>query len=81
MDKLVDILIEMFPLIALNMDTDKLLDSKPKGFAPIRKRECRVACGKMLSQYEDILSRKNSRKRISSVTLSRINRLKKEARL
>lgn len=81
MDELIELVIEMFPYLALNKDADKVLSEKPNGvFAPIKKRNYRKECENLLNSYDKLSKRKKTIKKVSSITQSRIDRLKDEVR-
>lgn len=42
----------MFPVMVLNKKCDDLLENKPKGFHPIKKRKYRIECEEVLNSYQ-----------------------------
>jgi hypothetical protein len=75
----------VMPILALNQRADALISQRPHGFKPIKKYIHGRKCVECLSSYDNYLTHQRDKriignKRVSAMTMKRINALNKMAR-
>ncbi len=85
MNNLMKQMSSVMPIIALNQRADTLISQRPRGFKPIKKYIHGRKCTECLGSYNNYLSRQRDKriignKRVSAMTMKRIDALNKIAR-